>query len=619
MINKFLVAFLLSTTYSMAQNQLYWQQRAEYVMNIDMDVDKHQFKGTQKLTYYNNSPDTLNKVYYHLYFNAFQPGSMMDVRSRNISDPDKRVADRISKLTSDEIGYQKITSLKQDGEEVNITVQGTLLEVILKKPILPGQKTIFEMEFEAQIPVQIRRSGRNNKEGISYSMAQWYPKLAEYDYMGWHTNPYIGREFHGVWGDFDVKISIDSAYTIGGTGNLQNPKDIGHGYAKESKSNSEKLTWHFKAPNVHDFMWGADPDYTHTTAKVKNGPTLHFFYQETEENKAAWEKLPEYMVRAMDYVSENFGEYPYDQYTFIQGGDGGMEYPMATLVTGNRNFKSLLGVCVHEMIHNWYQGVLATNESLYEWMDEGFTSFAEDETLAYLLNENWEDSHLNSYRGYFTMAKSGNEEPLTTHADHYKTNRSYSLNAYYKGAVFLNQLSYIVGRKTFMRSMRRYYKEWKFKHPTPNDLMRIMEKESNMQLDWYVEHFMNTTNQIDYGIKSIIGKGDKTYVTLERNSDMMMPIDLHITYNDDSEEIIYVPLRIMRGTKEVENQSIQRQTLEAWPWTYPTYNLQLSRNVNDIKSIEIDNTQRMADIERSNNKVNISEITKPFSDPTQMK
>src|SRR5690606_4120022 len=334
----FLSFFLLISLYSFAQTDR-WQQRVEYNMEIEMDVNNHQFSGKQHLVYYNNSPDTLHKVYYHLFLNAFQPNSMMDVRSRTIADPDTRVASRIQHLTSEEIGYQKITKLQQDGKSVQFEEDGTILDVTLNKPILPNSKTVFEMEFQAQVPLQIRRTGRDNAEGIAYSMAQWYPKMVEYDYEGWHANPYVGREFHGVWGDYDVKISIAPEYIIGATGYLQNPNDIGHGYSSREvnhEKNKKKLTWHFKAPNVHDFAWGADPDYTHTTAQVPNGPTLHFFYQ-TDTLAQNWERLPEFTVKAFQYMSANFGEYPYDQYSVIQGGDGGMEYPMATLITGHRS------------------------------------------------------------------------------------------------------------------------------------------------------------------------------------------------------------------------------------------------------------------------------------------
>src|SRR5690606_38370756 len=176
--------------------------------------------GKQRAVYYNNSPDTLRRLYYHLYFNSFQPGSLMDVRSRHIKDPDPRVGNRIRALRNDEIGYQKIKSLHLDGASVLWHEMGTIMEVTLAKPVLPGRHTTLTMEFEAQVPVQIRRSGRNNKEGIDYSMAQWYPKLAEYDYAGWHVNPYVAREFHGVWGDYAVNITIDPSYTVAGTGEI---------------------------------------------------------------------------------------------------------------------------------------------------------------------------------------------------------------------------------------------------------------------------------------------------------------------------------------------------------------------------------------------------------------
>ena len=251
-----LIALLLTVSFTATAQRNYWQQYAEYTMNIDMDVNTNQFTGTQTLRYTNNSPDTLNRAFYHLYFNAFQPGSMMDERSRTIKDPDKRVADRISKLTPEEIGYQRVTKLTVDGKAAVIKEVGTILEVELPNAILPGATAVFEMEFNAQVPLQVRRSGRDGKEGIRYSMTQWYPKMAEFDDMGWHANPYIGREFYGIYGKFDITINIDKEYIIGGTGNLQNPNEIGHGYemlgSALMRPAGDKLSWHFTADNVHD-------------------------------------------------------------------------------------------------------------------------------------------------------------------------------------------------------------------------------------------------------------------------------------------------------------------------------------------------------------------------------
>ena len=616
--------FLGMTISAHAQDENYWQQEVEYEMDIDVNVEDHQFTGTQKLTYHNNSPDTLHRVFYHLYFNAFQPNSMMDVRSRTIEDPDSRVRDRIQKLPKDEIGYHHINSLKQNGDAVSYDVEGTVMEVTLDEPIAPGETAVFDMEFESQVPRQIRRSGWMNKEGVEFSMSQWYPKISEYDDNGWHPNPYIGREFYGVFGSFDVEISIDSSYVMGSTGHLQNPEEIGHGYAEDyERPNSEKLTWHWKADKVHDFMWGADPDFTHTTAQVPNGPKLHFFYQKDtvavnadrysqEQLRENWEKLPEYTVKAFQYMSENFGDYPYEKFSVIQGGDGGMEYPMGTLITGNRSLGSLVGVTVHELIHMWYYGVLANNESRYPWFDEGFTTYASALTMDQLFNNGeGENVHQRSYQSYYNIVEDGKQEALDTHADHFHTNRGYGTASYSTGAVFLNQLRYIIGGETFDKGMKRFFKEWKFKHPDGRDYLRVMEEESDMVLDWYYQYFIESTKHIDYGINSVLGVDGSTYVTLKREDLMPMPIDLMVTYEDGSKEQFYVPMRIMRNIKPNENPDIPRTIKKDWPWVNPTYTLEVSRPAKEIKRIEIDPTKRMADINRENNVIEMDEYLHP--------
>lgn len=586
---------MITTT---AQN-CYWQQEVAYEMEIEMKVESNQFEGKQKLKYTNHSADTLKKVFYHLYFNAFQPNSMMDVRSRTIEDPDRRVGSRIEALKEDEIGYQKVKKLKQDGKKLNYELSGTILEVELSEPILPGKSTTFEMDFEAQVPLQIRRSGRDNKEGIRFSMTQWYPKMVEYDYQGWHANPYVGREFHGVWGSFDVKIKIASDYILGGTGILQNADEIGYGYGdKAVEHTEEKLTWHFKADKAHDFAWVADPDYTHTKTKLDNGTTLHFLYQ-ADSNTVHWDTLPYYAKQIFEIMNANFGEYPYQQYTVAQGGDGGMEYPMITLITGERSKGSLVGVTAHEANHSWYQHLLATNEAQYPWMDEGFTSYATD----FVMDSIWPSftPYQGSYRSYFRLLESGKQEPLTTHADHYETNRAYGTASYSMGLIFLHQLSYIVGQENLMRSMKRYFNEWKYKHPTPNDFIRIVEKESEMELSWYSEQWVESTNTIDYGIQSVIPNGNKTTVVLEKKGRMPMPLDIRVEQEDGTVKWHNIPLRIMRGAKEAEQGMDNYQVESDWPWTFPKYELMLDINMKEVKSIEIDPSQRMADKNRENN------------------
>jgi hypothetical protein len=618
-----------------------WQQRVKYTMTIDMDVQANQYKGRQKLEYTNNSPDTLKKVFYHLYWNAFQPNSMMDMRSRrqgtvvlrqdrngaDVVDWDARVKDRIANLKENEIGYQRIRSLKMNGRPQQYVYHETILEVILDKPILPKGKASFDMEWDAQVPLQIRRSGRDNPSTkVRYTMTQWYPQMAEYDYEGWHPNPYIAREFYSPWGDFDVTINIDKNYILGGTGYLQNPNSIGYGYeakgAKVTRPAGEKLSWRFIAPNVHDFAWAADPEYKHLTRTIAGGPTIHVLYNNvkgTAEEDAAWNVIADAAVTVYPFIKKNFGEYPYQQYSFIHGGDGGMEYPMSTMLAS-----SSLGTAFHEWMHTWFQMLMGTNESLYAWMDEGFTEYATNLVEEYYrqqksVNLSAEDRrksdsvaqntlprfHAANYGGYIALAKSGREEPLTTHADHFNTNYAYSNAAYNKGAVFMEQLGYIVGAQVRDRILLEYYRQWRFKHPNVNDFIRVAEKVSDMKLDWYRQYWVNTTKTIDYGIDSLYEGGGATNIRLRRTGMVPMPVDVKVTFRDGSSEWHYVPMYLMFGKKPVEEGQTPRTDYDSWKWTHPTYEIQTKRRLTEIASVEIDPTNRMADLERKNNRLEL--------------
>ncbi|WP_275315992.1 M1 family metallopeptidase [Tenacibaculum bernardetii] len=576
-------------------NQNYWQQHVDYTMDIDMDVKTFQYKGTQKLVYTNNSPDVLDKVFYHLYFNAFQPNSQMDVRSRNIKDPSSKIADKIVKLSPSEIGYIKVNSLKQNGTVVKHETVGTILEVTLSKAIQPGESVTFDMIFDAQVPNQIRRSGRNNAEGVALSMAQWYPKMAEYDFEGWHTPPYLGREYHGVWGNFEVTLHIDKNYVVGGTGYLQNAQEVGHGYENKKEAlnipSGEKLTWNFTAPNVHDFTWAADPEYKHDMLTMDNGIDLHFLYKKTLDAKylESWKKLQPKTAELMTYFSENIGQYPYKQYSVIQGGDGGMEYAMSTLITGKRSWGSLFGVTSHEMAHTWFQFLLATNESKHPWMDEGFTSYISNKAENEISGKNIENPHAGSYRGYNYVVKNNIEEPLTTHADRYHTNTAYGVASYSKGNIFLSQLEYIIGEENVAKTLKKYFNDFSFKHPTPNDIKRTAEKVSGIHLDWYLNEWTQTIHTIDYGVKAVSGKA----VTLERIGQMPMPIDVEVTYVDGSKEAFNIPLRMMRGEKPTKATKIAD-----WTFAHPTYTFTTSK---EVKSVQIDPSKLMADINQENN------------------
>ena len=602
-----------------AQSNSYWQQHVDYKMNVVMDVKNYQYEGKQELVYTNNSQDTLKRVFYHLYYNAFQPNSEMDMRLQNIADPDARMVtkvknaqgkeikeSRIAKLKPNEIGYLKISNFKQDGVTAVAKEVGTILEVTLAKPLLPNAKTKLTLDFDGQVPVVIRRAGRNNSEGVELSMAQWYPKMAEFDFEGWHTDPYIAREFHGVWGDFDVKITIDKNYVLGGSGYLQNPNEIGYGYKDAGvkvnyPKNTKNLTWHFIAPNVHDFTWAADKNYLHDVVKGPNNVDLHFLYKNDTKYIFNWKRLEPYMVRIMDIYNKIVGDYPYKQYSFIQGGDGGMEYAMCTLILGTGTAEDMLEAAPHELAHSWFQQILASNESKHPWMDEGFATYIEYFALNEIASKKVENPFESIYNYYYSFIKTGKEQPMSTHGDRYDINRAYTIGTYFKGALFLTQLEYLIGKDNLMKTLKKYFADFKFKHPTPNDFKRTAERVSGANLDWYLTDWTQTTNTIDYGILSVVDKENATSVTLERIGRIPMPIDLLVEYNDGTQESFYIPLRMMSFEKENPNPEIKRTVLGDWAWANPKYEFLISKNKNTIKKITIDPSGLMADVKKENN------------------
>ncbi len=558
MVRKFFL-LLLCSLWLIVSHAQYWQQRIKYVLDVNLDVNTNKITGKQTITYTNNSPDTLNKIFIHLFWNAFQPNSMMDVVSQNteglvlgksnkgedVTDFDRRFKKRIVELKPDEQGYCKVIKISVNGKLQQTKEYETILEVKLDKAIVSKATVVFNTEFECQVPKLTRRSGRDSPEGIRYSLGQWYPKVSEYDKEGWHADEYIRGEFYGVWGDYDVNITLDKNYKVGATGELQNAAAIGWGYDKEGtalKSISGALrTWKFSGKNIHDFVWAADTSYKHITRKTLNGPLLHFIYKESLSDDSKWQATADSCAMIYPYMAKTFGTYAYPVYSFLHGGGGGTEYPMATLIKSYS-----LESAIHEWCHSWYQMMLGTNENLYAWMDEGFTDYAEAKVLAWLRHKDF-FATAEEYSLYFRLAKSHYDEPMSTPANFFDINYTYNNNAYYKGAVFLRQLGYITGEHTLEKVLLEYYRLWRFKHPDPNDFIRVAEKESNLQLQWYKEYMVNTIKTIDYSIDSLWEEGGKTKIRLLRTGLMPIPIDLQLTFKDGSKELHYIPLSLMYG------------------------------------------------------------------------
>ncbi len=595
-------AWLVPGGAARAQGTPEWQQRVAYEMDIDVDAPAHRFTGRQRLTYQNNSPDTLRQVFYHLYFNAFQPTSMMAERNRHLPDPDPRVVPRIWNYTPDEIGYHRVSSLTMDGAPAPFRVDDTVMRVDLPRPIAPGTSAVFAMAFESQVPLQTRRSGWKSREGIDFSMSQWYPKMAQYDSRGWHAEPYIGREFFAPFGTFDVRITMPADYTMGSTGVLTNGAEIGKGYApsreplvtfrasEETRPASTRLTWRWRAENVHDFAWAADRDYTHDRILGPNGRTYHLLYQPNVA--AGWEYQRRFVPAVIAVFEERFGPYRWPQFTVAQAGDGGMEYPMINFITGGRTAGSLVGVTAHEAAHEWFYGMLGSNEIRYAWMDEGFTEFATNEALATLFNQPADQN--GAARQIAELRLRGLAEPISGHSDWYRTNRGYSTASYGGGNLIADLLGYTISDSVRDRGFRDYVRRYTFRHPQPADVERTFEQASGLSLDWLFEQLTHTTRRLDYAITDLTPKGNQTEIAFERIGEMVMPIDVRLTMQDGTTRMLTIPTTVMNGAKPVgPGWTVGR----AWPWTSPRHTVTVDGRV---ARATLDPDQRLPEINRLN-------------------
>ena len=610
---RLFILFSFIFSLSSAQQNAYYQQSAKYKMDIDVDAENFTYQGKQTLTYTNNSPDELKTVYFHLYWNAFKAGSMMDQRvgGQGKNGDSRLQKDGISRLASipkTEEGAQNIHWIKQNGKDLKFEIQETIMKVELATPIKPNSSTTFTMDWDAVIPMQIRRSGRNNREGIDMTVTQWYPKIAEYDYDGWATFDYVGREFHAPFSDFEVNIKIDKNYVIGAGGILENPLEV-KGYDEKATIKTDdknKATWKWSAKNMLDFAWAADKDYTVENFTVLDGPKVYYVYQKSDKTKL-WSDSKPYITQFFQLMNATFGRYTYPTYSFIQGGDGGMEYGMCTMILGEANsLEGLLGLMVHEGGHSWNQQIMAYNESMRPWMDEGFTSYYENLVMHQILPPKVATANpfvgtLNAYRNF---VKRGIEEPAVWFGDHHDNGGAYSFASYVKGELFLVQLGYIMGEQNLSVTMKEFYNTWKLKHPTDRDLMHIAQKVSGMDLKWFQNYWINTTKTIDYGIKDVKYDANSTTVTLVNNGNIPMPIDFSILTKDKKVINYQIPLNMTHVWKKKDIYG-DFTTLNYWPWTQKEYTFTIPYNKSQISTLGIDFSQRLADVNMADNMVEI--------------
>jgi hypothetical protein len=643
-----MLLFILHTSYFILPAKAYWQQHVSYDIHATLIDSIHTLDGTLSVVYTNNSPDTLREVFFHLYANAFQPGSMMDERALEIHSAP--IFDRIHKLPPREWGTYWIESVHADSELVSFEITGTIMRVALSKPLVPGASTTISMPFREQIPKQIRRSGWMSADGVEYSMSQWYPKVCEYDFEGWHHQEYISREFYGVWGDFNVELTLPSRFTVGATGECMNPSEVGHGYDQIAAGAKQGLalpgyaqgmtTWKFHASPVHDFAWVADDEYIHEWTTWNDSVTVHAFYKTWVERW--WQKAAlAYSIHALSTYSELYGPYAYRNFSCTMAGDGGMEYPQLIMITGYRPSPlSLAGVIAHEVGHQWFYGMLGSNETREAFMDEGFTSYVTTIAMNRLFgdsqeypgeNHSWLDwfvpkfsNKRDNYRGYQQIASQGYEEPLDIPHDWFREDATAG-QVYGKTQAILSMLQYTLGDSTFAAGMKAYYAEWHFKHPHLTDFKNVMEKTAHTDLDWFFDEWFKTTRTVDYAANGVVstympplramsGSGEDkepppnpsplkevgyaTTVTLHNNQLAVMPLDLLLHYSDGTSDAATIPLAVNKDL-DYHKDGVS-MFFPSWDWTATSYAGTII-TPKPVSSFEIDTSWRLQDLNWLNN------------------
>ena len=607
----------------------YWQQDVAYGINARMNEEENKIEGSEELTYWNNSPDTLTYVYFHLFQNAFIKGSYL----HKLEQVNKAVT-RMGPKEAAGLGIV-IDNVVVDGQVAKIELDNTILKVYLQRPLTPGNKVSFKMGFNTYYDRGITRRRMKMYDAwgfMHYNGCQWFPKVCVYDRMhGWDTYQHLNREFYGDFGLYDVTLDFPSNYILEASGMLQNRQEVLPDTLRQKLDiknfankpweekpsiiipyvKGERKQWHFLANNVHDFAFTADPSYRIGTA-YWNGVECVAIVQEPHAGR--WQNAPDLIAGIIKTFSQDIGMYCYPKIVAADAQDG-MEYPMITLDGGAE--PGYRGLFTHEIGHNWFYGQVGSNETYRAAMDEGFTQFLtawgerrmDGDTMfasapgsAY--RRHFTDPILaldrNCLNSYSYNALTQNELPLNTHSDDFHSalgqGGGYG-TVYHKTASMLYSLQYVLGDTLFGAAMHHYFEQWKFAHPYFEDFRASMIQYTHVDLSWFFDEWFETTKTLDYGIGRIRKMSNGKYgITFKRRGEMQMPIDFTVTGKDGKKQSYYIP-----------NTWFEKQTaatvLPKW-YGWGKLNQTYTAEVNvpsGIRSVQIDTSFRMADRDMEDN------------------
>ena len=603
----------------------YWQQKVDYNMEITLVDTLQQLTGFTTIKYTNNSPDSLDRIYMHLYPNAFQLESVKYREYIGTAGRESRAKyfrDRLDGFTSKIDVHDFSVALPEKGaswiHKIQILdefkIDDTILEAKLLKKIVPGQTVRVDLNWTHHVGEMVERAGYYEGQ---YNMAQWYPKMVVYDEDGWNADVFHAEgEFYGEFGDFEVKFDLPKAFIIAASGVVTDGDpgwesvtvdtsidfdvwvDIYDSTYVEPDS-SERRTITFLAENVHDFAWVASKDFLYEGGK-HNDIDVHVLYDKGRGEK--WTKdVLERSIRAISWLEEKFGKYPYPQVTTTDRiKSGGMEYPMLVM-----NGRESEGLIVHEYGHIYFYGILANNEVDEAWLDEGFTT---TQTTHYLMNRYGHhgfDLSLDEDRAEFPkkywplghslhsdqwsairFMRSGHDENISRASYLYNNGYAYSRNAYTKPALMLTELKYILGDSLYYGAMQHYYDKWKLKHVNEQRFVDAIEEFTGEELDWFFDAWLHTTHHLDYGISSF----KKT------NKDGKWAIDLGI----ESKGTRFMPLLV---ETTFEDGTTDRRWWKNHLWRYEdTFNYSVNKKP---VSVTIDPDVQTVDLDFRNNTTNM--------------
>ena len=600
----------------------YWQQDVHYVIKARIDDEKDLIDGDLSLTYVNNSPDTLRHVFFHLYQEAYVPGSY-------------NKGDRPERTKKDEpYAGTIVKTLRIDDQDLRTEQDNTIMKVLLIEPLVPGEKITFKIEFTTHWSMGMqRRMKLFNAWGYKhYDGVHWYPRISVYDRkFGWDTQQHLGHEFYGDFGTFDVDLDFPHHYIVDATGVLQNEEQVLPADLKAkldirnfkdkpwnekpsepiAPSKEIRKTWKYHAENVHDFAFTADPTYRIGEAEW-NGIKCIALAQ--EPHASGWQNAADYTAKIIEIFSTDFGMYAYPKMIVADARDG-MEYPMLTL-DGGRD-PGYRGLLVHEVGHNWFFGMLGNNETYRAFLDEGFTQFLtawgleriDGDTLVrsepksfyerrYSEPELTRESEV--YYGYQRDAVRDQLPQINTHSDEFGHARNRGMgygHVYYKTAVMLYNLQYVLGDSLFLAAMRNYVDQWSICHPYPEDMRQSFITFTGVDLNWFFDQWIETDKRIDYAIKGVKrrNRNDGQIIHLKRKGSMQMPIDLRVTANDGTIHDLHIP----------NTWFVKRTDAKVLPRWIGSDELRRDYFANvdiptGIRSISIDTTNRLADAYKLN-------------------